>query len=59
VSFTQGGKSHTVTGYTAAAGYDMASGLGTVNAVDFVPELGAEVSSLAKAAVVREGPSIR
>jgi subtilase family serine protease len=43
VSFSQGGKSYTVTGYTAVAGYDMASGLGTVNAADFVPELIAAV----------------
>jgi subtilase family serine protease len=49
VSFSQGGKSHTVTGYTAVAGYDMASGLGTVNAADFVPELIAEVNTLDKA----------
>jgi len=39
VSFTQGGKSHTVHGFTAGPGYDLASGLGTVNAADFVPEL--------------------
>ena len=49
VSFFQDGTTHTVTGYTAVAGYDMASGLGTVNAVDFVPELIAEVATLAKA----------
>jgi subtilase family serine protease len=47
VSFDQGGKNVTVTGFTAVAGYDMASGLGTVNAVDFVPELVAEVNALA------------
>jgi subtilase family serine protease len=47
VSFTQDGKNVTVTGFTAVAGYDMASGLGTVNAVDFVPELVAEVNALA------------
>lgn len=46
VSFSQGGKSYTVTGYTAVAGYDMASGLGTVNAADFVPELVAEAAAL-------------
>jgi len=39
VSFTQGGKSHLVHGFTAGPGYDLASGLGTVNAADFVPEL--------------------
>jgi subtilase family serine protease len=41
VAFTQGGKSHTVRGFTAGPGYDLASGLGTVNAADFVPELAA------------------
>ena len=50
VSFTQGSRSYTVAGYAATAGYDMASGLGTVNAVDFVPELVAEVGALAKVA---------
>ena len=39
VSFTQGGKLHKVRGFTAGPGYDLASGLGTVNAADFVPEL--------------------
>jgi subtilase family serine protease len=39
VSFTQGGRSHTVHGFTAGPGYDLASGLGTVNAAEFVPEL--------------------
>jgi len=39
VSFTQNGKSYTVRGFTAGLGYDLASGLGTVNAADFVPEL--------------------
>ena len=39
VSFTQGGRSHTVPGFTAGPGYDLASGLGTVNAAEFVPEL--------------------
>jgi subtilase family serine protease len=39
VSFTQGGQSHTVHGFTATPGYDLASGLGTVNAAEFVPEL--------------------
>jgi len=41
VSFTQDGQSHTVRGFTAGPGYDLASGLGTVNAADFVPELAA------------------
>jgi subtilase family serine protease len=39
VSFTQGGRTQTVTGFTARPGYDLATGLGTVNAPYFVPEL--------------------
>ena len=39
VSFTQGGRVQTVTGFAARPGYDLASGLGTVNAPYFVPEL--------------------
>jgi subtilase family serine protease len=39
VTFTQGGKKHTVHGFNAGPGYDLASGLGTVNAAEFVPEL--------------------
>jgi len=39
VSFTQGGRSYTVHGFTADPRYDLASGLGTVNAAEFVPEL--------------------
>ena len=39
VAFTQGGKRHTVTGFAAGPGYDLASGVGTLNAPDFVPEL--------------------
>ena len=39
VSFSQGGKEHTVTGFSARPGYDLASGVGTVNAALFVPEL--------------------
>jgi subtilase family serine protease len=39
VSFTQGGSKHVVPGFSAGPGYDLASGLGTVNAADFVPEL--------------------
>jgi hypothetical protein len=35
-----------VCNWSAAAGCDMASGLGTVNAADFVPEPVAEVNSL-------------
>jgi subtilase family serine protease len=39
VAFRQGGKEHTVTGFTALPGYDLASGVGTVDAALFVPEL--------------------
>ena len=35
-----------VAGYEAGPGYDMASGIGTVNATSFVPELVAEVQAL-------------
>ena len=39
VSFTQNGTSYTVQGFNARRGYDLASGVGTVNAALFVPEL--------------------
>ncbi len=39
VSFTQNGKNYTVKGYSATKGYDLASGVGTVNGAYFVPEL--------------------
>jgi hypothetical protein len=39
VSFTQGGRRHTVRGFTARPGYDLASGVGTVDAAYFVSEL--------------------
>jgi subtilase family serine protease len=39
VSFRQGGRLHTVRGFRARPGYDLASGVGTVNALRFVPEL--------------------
>ncbi len=39
VTFQQGGKSHTVHGWNAVPGYDLASGVGTINARLFVPEL--------------------
>jgi subtilase family serine protease len=41
VSFTQGGKSYTVEGYTAVKGYDLASGLGTVDGATLVRALAA------------------
>jgi subtilase family serine protease len=40
-SFFQGGKEHRVAGFSAKPGFDLASGLGTVNAALFVPELAA------------------
>jgi subtilase family serine protease len=39
VSFSQGGVLHRITGFPARRGYDLASGVGTVNALLFVPEL--------------------
>jgi len=39
VSFKQGGREHTVPGFTARSGYSLAAGVGTVNAEYFVPEL--------------------
>jgi subtilase family serine protease len=41
VSFSQGGRRYKVLGFTARSGYNLASGLGTVNAAAFVPELAA------------------
>jgi subtilase family serine protease len=45
VSFTQGGKSYTVKGYTAVKGYDLSSGLGTVNGAKLVAALAAKARS--------------
>ena len=39
VSFTQNNHLYTVKGFSAGPGYDLASGVGTVNAAAFVPEL--------------------
>jgi subtilase family serine protease len=39
VTFTQDGKKHTVVGFDAQPGYDLASGVGTIDAANFVPEL--------------------
>jgi subtilase family serine protease len=39
VSFVQGGHEQTVTGFSARPGYDLATGVGTVDARYFVPEL--------------------
>jgi subtilase family serine protease len=41
VSFAQGGKNYTVHGYSARNGYSLAAGVGTINALYFVPELAA------------------
>jgi len=39
VSFSQGGSKHMVHGFTAQKGYSLTTGIGTVNAAFFVPEL--------------------
>jgi subtilase family serine protease len=39
VSFDQGGSTHTVTGFDAKPGYDLASGVGGIDAAKFVPQL--------------------
>ena len=39
MSFPQNGHLYTVKGFGAVPGYDLASGVGTVNAASFVPEL--------------------
>ena len=39
VTFSQNGQTDTVQGTSATSGYDLASGVGTVNASTFVPEL--------------------
>jgi len=41
VSFTQNRRLRTLPGFTAGPGYDLATGVGTVNAAEFVPELAA------------------
>jgi subtilase family serine protease len=38
-TFSQGGKQHTVRGFSARVGYDLVSGVGTIDAAYFVPEL--------------------
>jgi subtilase family serine protease len=44
VTFPQGGSVHTVRGWDAVNGYDLASGVGTIDAAQFVPELVAAVT---------------
>jgi hypothetical protein len=39
VTFPQGGSNHTVVGFNAVPGYDLATGLGTIDAAKFVPAL--------------------
>jgi subtilase family serine protease len=46
VSFRQDGALHTVPGFTAVPGYDLASGLGTVDAALFVPELAGSTAAV-------------
>jgi subtilase family serine protease len=50
VSFRQGGAQHTVRGFTARPGYDLTSGVGTVDAFWFVTEL-AQAARVAEARV--------
>jgi subtilase family serine protease len=38
-TFMQGGRRHTVRGFSAGPGYDLVTGAGTINAAYFVPEL--------------------
>jgi subtilase family serine protease len=38
-TFAKNGKVYTVPGFAAQRGYDLVSGVGTINAADFVPEL--------------------
>jgi subtilase family serine protease len=45
VSYIQDHKRYTVAGFTAKRGYDLASGVGTVNVAKFVPELVAEMAA--------------
>ena len=39
VTFPQGGGVHTVRGWDAVKGYELASGVGTIDVAQFVPEL--------------------
>jgi subtilase family serine protease len=41
VTFSQNGKVHTVVGFQSLPGYDLPSGVGTVDAATFIPELAA------------------
>jgi subtilase family serine protease len=57
VSFDQGGTERTVVGYDASSGYNLASGLGTIDAALFVPELVHAVGSVGTAATYGYLPS--
>lgn len=46
VSYYSGQQEHTVAGYRAGPGYDLVSGVGTVNVGRFVPELARTVASV-------------
>lgn len=39
VTFAQGGSTHTVLGFDAVKGYDLATGVGTIDGARFIPEL--------------------
>lgn len=45
MAFTQDGTNYSVNGFKAGPGYDLASGVGTVDAAYFVPELAAAAGS--------------
>ena len=45
VTFPQGSTTHTVRGWDAVKGYDLSSGVGTIDGAKFVPELVAAASS--------------
>ena len=55
VSWVAGKKLQTVNGYRALKGYDMASGVGTVNAAKFVPELVWRNRSLSRCLTQEDG----
>jgi subtilase family serine protease len=58
VRFSQGGKVLTVKGFQALPGYDLASGVGTVNGAEFVPELVAAVAAWSPGGPFAERPGL-
>jgi len=56
VSFTQAGRRDTVRGFSAGPGYDLASGVGTINAPQFVPELAGMGAQASLGSVAPSGP---